>query len=110
RWQVEVAAMLSQLGLISLPPATVEKLYVGTQLTADEQKMVARLPVITEQILAHIPRLETVRAMIAQQAKPGVGKELSKIEGKDRVMLQGAEMLRLAIELDELESRGRSTG
>ena len=109
RWQVEVAAVLSQLGFISLPPATVEKLYVGNPLSADEQKMVARLPIITEQILAHIPRLETVRAMLAQQAKPPAGKDLSKIDAKDRPMLQGAEMLRLAIELDELESRGRST-
>ncbi len=109
RWQIEVAAMLSQLGFISLPPATVEKLYVGNPLTPDEQKMVARLPVITEQILAHIPRLEVVRAMLAQQAKPGIG-NLSKVDPRDRQMLQGAEMLRLAIELDELESRGRSTG
>ncbi len=109
RWQVEVAAMLSQLGFISLPPATVEKLYVGNPLTAEEQKMVARLPVITEQILAHIPRLETVRAMLAQQAKPPLGKDLSKVDVRERLMLQGAEMLRLAIELDELESRGRST-
>src|ERR1700722_8438729 len=109
RWQVEVAAMLSQLGYISLPPATVEKLYVGNPLSAEEQKMVARLPIITEQILAHIPRLEVVRAMLSQQAKPPAGKDLSKIDAKDRPMLQGAEILRLAIELDELESRGRST-
>ena len=109
RWQVEVAAMLSQLGYISLPPATVEKLYVGNPLTAEEQKMVGRLPVITEQILAHIPRLETVRAMLAQQAKPAVSRDLSKLDPKEQAMLKGAEMLRLAIELDELESRGRST-
>ena len=101
--------MLSQLGLISLPSATVEKLYVGSPLTPEEQKMVARVPGITEQILAHIPRIEMVRAMLAQQAKPSAG-NLSKVDARDRSMLQGAEMLRLAIELDELESRGRSTG
>jgi len=29
RWQVEVAAMLSQLACITLPTETVEKLYYG---------------------------------------------------------------------------------
>jgi hypothetical protein len=36
RWQVEVAAMLSQLGCITLPTETVEKLYYRQALSENE--------------------------------------------------------------------------
>src|SRR4051812_20900126 len=44
RWQAEVAAMLSQLSTITLPNETAEKLYYGTPLSSDEQRMVERAP------------------------------------------------------------------
>lgn len=44
RWQVEVAAMLSQLGHITLLPETAERVYFAQPLSVDEQKQVARLP------------------------------------------------------------------
>ena len=59
-WEVEVAAMLAQLGAITLPPTTAEKLYRGAKLIPREQQMVARVPELTRQILANIPRLEGV--------------------------------------------------
>src|SRR5262249_43678615 len=58
RWQVEVAAMLSQLSSFTLPPETLEKVYYGAQLTPEEQAMLDRAPDVTEQLLGHIPRLE----------------------------------------------------
>lgn len=38
-WQLEAAAMLSQLGYPALPARLVEKLYYGEQLTADEKTL-----------------------------------------------------------------------
>jgi response regulator RpfG family c-di-GMP phosphodiesterase len=64
RWPVEVAAMLSQIGCVTLPPHTAEKLYRGEDLTEPERQMTARLPQITESLLAHIPRLEPVRSIL----------------------------------------------
>ncbi|MGB8733364.1 MAG: response regulator, partial [Candidatus Sulfotelmatobacter sp.] len=37
-WQYEVAAMMSQLGCVTLPPETIEAVYRGEPLTAGEQK------------------------------------------------------------------------
>ncbi|MEP7306142.1 MAG: response regulator [Acidobacteriota bacterium] len=70
RWQVEVAAMLSQLGCLTLPAETLENVYYGRTLSADEEQMVARLPALTEQLLGRIPRLETVRAILSSCSKP----------------------------------------
>ena len=42
--------MLSQLGCMSLPPDTLERLYYGRPLSEAEQEMVSRVPAITERL------------------------------------------------------------
>ena len=69
RWPTEVAALLSQLGAVTLPPDTVERLYDGRPLRAQDVEMVKRLPAVTEQLLAHIPRLEPVRAILSSYSR-----------------------------------------
>lgn len=69
-WQLEVAAMLSQIGCIILPNETLEKLYQGGIPSEKERAMVARLPAVAEQLLGDIPRLETVLALIKNQDRP----------------------------------------
>jgi CheY-like chemotaxis protein len=107
RWQVEVAAMLSQLGTITLPAETAEKMYFGRPLSENEQTMVARLPVVVEDLLGNIPRLEIVRAMLAECAKSGArANDLS--EAQKQLVHRGAHVLKAAIDFDVLESQGIS--
>lgn len=40
--------MLSQIGCITLPPATLDKLYQGEVLDESEQEMVKRTPTVAE--------------------------------------------------------------
>lgn len=106
RWQVEVAAMLSQLGSISLPNETAEKLYHGAELSSEEQRMVDRAPDVTSQLLGHIPHLEVVREILATH-----GQRYKKLSGpeatSERLFVQrGAQMLKAAIDFDVLEARG----
>jgi CheY-like chemotaxis protein len=106
RWEVEVAAMLSQLWTITLPPETVERLYFGQALTVDEQKMVDRAPVVTDQLLRNIPRLEGVAEILAAQGRPRAGREA--VEAKPalgRIDL-GAQLLRAAIDFDAFDTQG----
>lgn len=107
RWQVEVAAMLSQLGAITLPAETVEKVHYGRPLTDAERSMVERVPTITHQLLESIPRLEVVRGILSASAKPLRRLELAR-DDADRLVLLGAHVLRTAIELDALEAQGMS--
>jgi|WetSurMetagenome_2_1015567.scaffolds.fasta_scaffold24469_3 response regulator RpfG family c-di-GMP phosphodiesterase len=100
RWQVEVAAMLSQLGSISLPEETVDRLHYGKELSAEEQAMLARMPRVTDDLLANIPRLEPVREILAAQGLPFRG-GLSAREAPT-----GGNVLKIAADFDELESRG----
>jgi CheY-like chemotaxis protein len=59
-WQLEAAAMLSQIGYLSLPAELVEKAYYGAELSAAEQASVANVPKVAIRLLDHIPRLEPV--------------------------------------------------
>lgn len=105
-WQLEVAAMLSQIGCITLPAATAEKLYHGRELDEGETEMVARLPATAEQILSNIPRLEAVLAMLKYQAKrfDGAGLPADGVRGPR--LPWGARLLKIAIDYDVLETRG----
>jgi CheY-like chemotaxis protein len=108
KWQVEVAAMLSELGSITLPPEVVERLHSGFALSEAEQKMVGRVPEVTDQLLSSIPRLEPVRAILARAAKPGRPSEPLSDDPTKRLVEQGARLLHVAHDFDALELQGHA--
>jgi response regulator RpfG family c-di-GMP phosphodiesterase len=99
-WEVEIAAMLLQLGAVTLPDATVERLYAGAVLSEEEQLMVAVVPAATQRIIGHVPRLEGVQQILEDVARP------FRCDGRPPSL--GARMLRIVADYDELESRGTS--
>ena len=107
-WPIEVAAMLSQIGYISLSPATLDSLREGKPLSSEEQQAVDRLPALTEQLIAGIPRLEVVRAALKQRAVPfdGTGVAGTAPRGKDLPL--GARVLAIVCDFDRLEAGGVS--
>jgi response regulator RpfG family c-di-GMP phosphodiesterase len=105
RWQVEVAAMLSQLGCVALPPDTLERVHLGQRLSEEESAMVGRVPRLTEQMLARIPRLENVRAMLGGFGVRFASETISVQTAEDPI-LRGSMLLRVAADFDSLEQRG----
>jgi response regulator RpfG family c-di-GMP phosphodiesterase len=59
-WELEVTAMLSHLGAVTLPPNVLAKLDNGRPLDEDEATMAGRVPQVSRDLLATIPRLEGV--------------------------------------------------
>lgn len=108
RWQVELAAMLSQLGTITLPNETNERLYYGATLSEAEQQMVERAPDVTDQLLRHIPRLGTVREILGAQSQPRRAHAAAELSGEERVVRRGAQLLKVASDFDALEAQGLS--
>lgn len=66
-WELEITAMLAHLGTVTLPANVLEKLCAGRPLTEDEADMVARVPAISRDLVADIPRLEDVAEAIGWQ-------------------------------------------
>lgn len=108
-WQVEVAAMLSQVGYVVLPAETLDKAYFGRALTEAEQAMVAKVPATTEQLLANIPRLEAVREILATYPRPHKAPAAGEDPRKASI-LRAASLLRVAIDADALEAQGTPPG
>ncbi|HET7504051.1 MAG TPA: HD domain-containing phosphohydrolase [Kofleriaceae bacterium] len=101
-WQLEVAALASQLGYIVLPHALCGKLETGAPLTEDERRMIERAPAMTEQLLANIPRLENVRAMLALHTRPP--KRRRNADPTTQLIELGAHLLRVSIDIEALEA------
>jgi CheY-like chemotaxis protein len=101
-WQLEIAALASQLGYIVLPHEVCDKLERHIALSEGEQHMVVQAPRMTEQLLANIPRLETVRAILALHIQPP-RRNLAADDTTQLIEL-GAHLLRVAIDLVALET------
>lgn len=107
-WHIEVAAMLSQIGHVILPPAVLERLYRGETPNASEQAMLNSVPEVAQQILGHIPRLEPVLEILRDQDKryDGAGMGPDAARGKDIPF--GARLLKVVRDFDQLDSEGLS--
>lgn len=101
-WQLEAAAMLSQLGYLSLPVELVEKLYYGERLTSEEQVLADGVPEVAGKLLSHVPRLEPVMQILeAARASDDKLRQLG-----DGTVGLGARILQLALDYDTLTTRG----
>ena len=64
---LDLAAMLGQLGCITLPESVLLKVFTGEELTAEEQQIYDMHPSVTAGMLSQIPRMETVSQIILHQ-------------------------------------------
>lgn len=103
-WQYEVAAMLSQLGCVTLAPETIEAIYTGEALTPTEQAQYDAHPNVAYDLLSKIPRLEPIAWMIEHQNGP-----IPSAGGPENADIRrGAEILRLILAYEDLIHRGGS--
>jgi response regulator RpfG family c-di-GMP phosphodiesterase len=101
-WQIEIAAMLSQIGCVTVPEETLNKVYEGKSLTADEQRMIDNSPKVGHDLISHIPRLEPVADIIAHQERLAHASNLPEESGTETSPPLGARILNLALDFDEL--------
>lgn len=105
-WQAEVAAMLSEIGSVILPAATLERVYQGQLLSEPERAMVKRMPGVVAQVLGNIPRLEPVLAIMQYQEKVFDGSGLPAGNLKGEAIPWGARALKVVLDIDLLERQG----
>ncbi|MBN2560063.1 MAG: response regulator [Phycisphaerae bacterium] len=107
-WQFEIAGMLSQIGCVTVPPTTLEKVYHGQTLKPDEVQMIEAHPAVGRDLVANIPRLENVAQIIAYQQKrfDGSGIPADSVAGKDIPL--GARILKVALDYDTLKWSGET--
>lgn len=104
-WQYEIAALLSQIGCIAVPPDILDKIHVGERLTEEEHRIYASHSQVGHDLLAQIPRLDIIARMIQNQ---NAGFDGSEGHGAADPIALGGQMLRAALDFDELLIRGET--
>lgn len=106
QWQWGLAAHVSQIGCAVLPKEILSKVEAAQSLTEEETRLYASHPRVAGRLLAAIPRLEDVAAIVASQSGPlsvaGKPEEMSQWDPRSA----GQVLLRAAYEFDRLITGG----
>lgn len=107
-WELEAAALLSQIGCVSLPHDLVRKKSQGVALTEEETMEFSSHTAAGAELLGSIPRLERVAEAVRYQEKyfDGSGSPTDDLKGDDLPI--GARILRVVLDLDAYESSNDS--
>jgi CheY-like chemotaxis protein len=97
-WQLEAAALLSQIGYFAESAQLAEKIYYGRPLGTQEQARAVAVAGNARRLLEHIPRLEPVMQILG--ALDWTDAQLARL-GEGMVGL-GSRMLGVALEVDLL--------
>lgn len=107
-WALEIAALLSHLGCVTVPASVSEKARKGGALNQAEKDMLSRVPGIGHDLLTNVPRLEGVAEIVRYQRKnyDGTGIPADSLAGE--AIPYGSRLLRVLSEVVASEARGIS--
>jgi response regulator RpfG family c-di-GMP phosphodiesterase len=97
-WEMEIAALFSQIGTVALSNRTLDRWYRGRDLSMEERAEVARVSSTAQSLIANIPRLEKVNEILRMHDVPA---------SRGSVPL-GARLLAIAIDFDVLIAQGET--
>ncbi len=108
-WEVEIAALLSQIGCVTVPNDILEKKYQGLELNLHERILFNSHPEFGKKLLANIPRLESIAESIACQYFnfDGSHSTTDLIKGPSIPMI--ARILRVAADFEQLMKNGETS-
>jgi response regulator RpfG family c-di-GMP phosphodiesterase len=106
-WEVEIAALLSQIGCVSIPAEILSKKYEGENLKDYENIMYLKHSLTGKNLLENIPRLEMIAEGISYQFKnyDGTGFPDDFKKGSDIPLI--GRTLKVIIDYDNLVAKGK---
>ena len=104
-WKIRLAAMLSQLGCVTVPVETLNKIFAGREVTEDEAGLYGSHAQVAGNLIGRIPRLEGVARIInAHSGTPDEGTDVPASEEEEKA----ADVLRAVADFDLMLARGVS--
>ncbi len=107
-WPLELAALLAQIGSVTVPPFVVSKARSGAPLSDAEWGIWQRVPETGYGLLRNIPRLEPVAEIVRFQNKHYDGSGFPAGGPAEEAIPCGARMLKILLDLADIESRNIS--
>lgn len=108
-WAVEIAAMLSQIGCITVPEDILQKIAAGTSLTNKEAGLYHQFPQTGSELIVRIPRMETVAEMVAHQTRRISDEFEGRPVSQTDAATVGARILKIVLDFDKLISAGNTS-
>jgi response regulator RpfG family c-di-GMP phosphodiesterase len=105
-WEVEIAALLSQIGIVSIPAVIIEKKQKGEYLMPNEEKLFFSHPEYGHNLLKNIPRLEEVSEYIAFQNHVFKEPINSEIKNENEKIPIVSRILKAVIDYDNVMQTG----
>ena len=101
-WELDIAAMLSPIGLITIAPEIHGKVRDGKELSEVDREIYERAPEVARNLISNIPRMKNLSEMIYYQDKgfDGSGFPDDWVAGKDIPL--GGRLLKVLIDLAAL--------
>lgn len=107
-WQIDAAAMLSQIGCVTLPPDALRALYAEENPSPKALQELSSHPVVARKLLENIPRLGPVARMIEGQNRRYDPYTPKPDSPEEQLILLGSQILKVALDLDRLVMGGLS--
>lgn len=104
KWQLEIAAMLSQVGCVTIPEEVLTKVFAGKSLSQVEINMYQNYNKIGADLISNIPRMEGVAQIIASQELKYSGSGGDSLKG-EAIPLE-SRILKLVLDHDLLVMSG----
>jgi len=95
-WEVEISAMLSQLGCITISGDTLKAIYEGKEVEKEQKALFQNHPKLGFDLVNRIPRMETIATIILYQQHDVTQK---KDSSEEEIPL-GARILKIVLDYD----------
>ena len=107
-WQLETAALLSQIGCVIFPHDLLTKCYMNDRLGQEELELFNMHPEVGSGLISNIPRMEEVARIVKYQEKhfDGTGFPVDAASGSTIPL--GERILKVALDADVLDRAGTS--
>ncbi|CAN5431158.1 response regulator [soil metagenome] len=107
-WEIEVAAMLSQVGCVSVPEEILQKVVNGRALSDKETGLYHRHPQVAHDLISRIPRMESVAEIVANQNGRITDEPILTLNDDVDEQTLGARILKVVLDFDRLITGGNS--
>jgi response regulator RpfG family c-di-GMP phosphodiesterase len=105
-WELELAAMLSPIGYVTIPAELMLKVRSDSVLSSAEKDILARVPEVGSRLIESIPRLDKVARIVHYQNKnyDGSGFPPGSVKGEEIPI--GSRILKILVDLIRYEDQG----
>jgi response regulator RpfG family c-di-GMP phosphodiesterase len=107
-WEIELAALLCQIGAVTIPRDILEKWQAGIVLDESETFMVRSIPRMGKQLIKNIPRLENIANAVGFQDCTYLGRATVEAPVGENIPLV-ARILKIIVDYDRFQDNSYST-